>query len=80
MNLSVGVTEDKWVATCVLVDKLEKVPVSALKGDLVELDLTEEAVTKLLDSLKVRRSAVLTCPLVPSPAYRLSSSHLSYLM
>jgi len=53
MNL-VGVTEDKWVATCVLVDKLEKVPVSALKGELVELDLTEEAVTKLLDSLKIK--------------------------
>lgn len=52
-------TEDKWVATCVLVDKLEKVPVSALKDELVELDLTEEAVTKLLDSLKVR-SALLT--------------------
>ena len=80
MNLSVGVTEDKWVATCVLVDKLEKVPVSALKGELVELDLTEEAVTKLLDSLKVRRSAALTCPIVPSPAYLLSSSHVSYLM
>jgi len=53
MNLA-GVTEDKWVATCVLVDKLEKVPVSALKGELVELDLTEEAVTKLLDSLKIK--------------------------
>jgi histidyl-tRNA synthetase len=64
MNLSIGVTEDKWVATCVLVDKLEKVPVSALKGELVELDLTEEAVSKLLDSLKVRRSNLLSSPVL----------------
>ena len=73
MNTSEGVTEDKWVATCVLVDKLEKVPVSALKGELVELDLSEEAVTKLLDSLKVR-SAVRICPLLPSHVSNLLSS------
>jgi hypothetical protein len=73
MNTSEGVTEDKWVATCVLVDKLEKVPVSALKGELVELDLSEEAVTKLLDSLKVQ-FAIRTCQLVPSHVSNLLSS------
>jgi len=63
------VTEDKWVATCVLVDKLEKVPLSSLKNELVELKLSEEAVTKLLDSLKVSR--VTTYPLI---------SHLASLL
>jgi len=46
-----GVPEDKFAATCVLVDKLEKVPLDAIQDDLTELGLDREVVEKLLDVL-----------------------------
>ncbi|KAG5186960.1 histidyl-tRNA synthetase [Tribonema minus] len=45
---SLGVPEAKHAATCVLVDKLEKVPLDALRSDMAALGLTDETVTKLL--------------------------------
>ena len=56
---SVGIPEEKWVATCVLVDKLEKVPVSALSEDLSTLGLSEDVVQQLLESLQVRLDSFL---------------------
>lgn len=44
---SLGVPEDKFAATCVLIDKLEKVPLEAIRDDLTELGLTEEIVLQL---------------------------------
>lgn len=49
---SLGVTEDKFAATCVLVDKLEKVPLDAIQNDLNALGLTNEVVTELVASLQ----------------------------
>jgi len=46
-----GVPEEKFAATCVLVDKLEKVPVDAIQSDLEELGLDRSVVEKLLDVL-----------------------------
>ena len=46
-----GIPEDKFAETCVLIDKLEKVPVEALKADLEELGITEEQITSLTDVL-----------------------------
>ncbi|GMH97470.1 hypothetical protein TrST_g12678 [Triparma strigata] len=46
-----GIPEDKFAETCVLIDKLEKVPVEALKADLEELGITEEQITALTDVL-----------------------------
>lgn len=43
-----GIPEDKFAATCVLVDKLEKVPIDAVQGDLEELGLDRSVVEKLL--------------------------------
>jgi len=46
-----GVPEDKFAATCVLVDKLEKVPLDAIQDDLTELGLERDVVEKLLEVL-----------------------------
>jgi histidyl-tRNA synthetase len=43
-----GIPEDKFAATCVLVDKLEKVPVDAVQRDLEELGLDASTVEHLL--------------------------------
>jgi histidyl-tRNA synthetase len=50
---SLGVPEDKFAPTCVLVDKLEKVPLDAIQGDLQALGLTREIVEELVASLQV---------------------------
>lgn len=46
-----GIPEEKFAATCVLVDKLEKVPIDAIQGDLEELGLDQSVVEKLLSVL-----------------------------
>lgn len=43
-----GVPEDKFAATCVLVDKLEKVPVAAVQDDLAALGLETETVERIV--------------------------------
>jgi histidyl-tRNA synthetase len=48
---SLGIPEEKFAVTCVLVDKLEKVPIEAIQGDLEELGLDRSVVEKLLDVL-----------------------------
>ena len=45
---------EKFAATCVLVDKLEKVPLDAIQGDLESLGLTREVVEKLTEILTVK--------------------------
>jgi len=45
---SLGIPEEKFAATCVLVDKLEKVPIDAIQGDLEELGLDQAVVEQLL--------------------------------
>lgn len=42
-----GVPEDKFAATCVLIDKLEKVPIDAIQSDLADLGLSVSTVEKL---------------------------------
>jgi len=44
---SLNVPEEKFAATCVLVDKLEKVPLDAIQGELEEIGLSSEIVGKL---------------------------------
>jgi len=46
-----GVPKEKFAATCVLVDKLEKVPIDAIQSDLEDLGLDRSVVEKLLDVL-----------------------------
>mmetsp|Transcript_9463 Transcript_9463/g.17074 ORF Transcript_9463/g.17074 Transcript_9463/m.17074 type:complete len:517 (-) Transcript_9463:178-1728(-) len=46
-----GVPEEKFAATCVLMDKLEKVPIDAIQGDLEELGLEKSTIEKLLTVL-----------------------------
>mmetsp|Transcript_13009 Transcript_13009/g.14504 ORF Transcript_13009/g.14504 Transcript_13009/m.14504 type:complete len:333 (+) Transcript_13009:1-999(+) len=47
-----GVPEEKFAATCVLVDKLEKVPLDAIQGDLEELGLDRSVVETLTDLME----------------------------
>mmetsp|Transcript_67532 Transcript_67532/g.166860 ORF Transcript_67532/g.166860 Transcript_67532/m.166860 type:complete len:529 (+) Transcript_67532:23-1609(+) len=51
---TMGVPEDKFAATCVLVDKLEKVKIEDIRGDMEALGLSEQVVNKLLDTLKIK--------------------------
>jgi histidyl-tRNA synthetase len=46
-----GVPEEKFAATCVLIDKLEKVPLDSIQGDLEELGLDRSVVEKLTEVL-----------------------------
>jgi histidyl-tRNA synthetase len=46
-----GIPPEKFAATCVLVDKLEKVPIDAIQGELEELGLDRSVVEKLLQVL-----------------------------
>jgi histidyl-tRNA synthetase len=46
-----GIPPEKFAATCVLVDKLEKVPLDAVQGDLEELGLDRSVVEKLTQVL-----------------------------
>jgi histidyl-tRNA synthetase len=46
-----GIPEEKFAATCVLVDKLEKVPLDAIQGELQELGLDRSVVEKLTEVL-----------------------------
>lgn len=46
-----GIPPEKFASTCVLVDKLEKVPIDAIQGDLEALGLDRTIVERLLDVL-----------------------------
>ena len=48
-----GIPPEKFAATCVLVDKLDKVPLEAIQGDLEELGLDRNVVEKLTSVLTV---------------------------
>jgi histidyl-tRNA synthetase len=49
-----GIPADKFAATCVLVDKLEKVPLDSIQSDLKELGLDRIVVGKLTQVLTVK--------------------------
>jgi histidyl-tRNA synthetase len=49
-----GIPPEKFAATCVLVDKLEKVPLDAIQGDLEELGLDRSVVEKLTEVMTVK--------------------------
>eukprot|EP00904_Undaria_pinnatifida_P007650 jgi/Undpi1/4014/HiC_scaffold_16.g07382.m1 len=51
---SLGVPEDKHTATCVLVDKLDKLPLEAVASDLAALGLEEGSVKRLLEVMEIR--------------------------
>lgn len=62
-----GVPEDNFAATCVLIDKLEKVPLEAVQSELNSLGLTPEIVNDLVQSLAMRD--------VPSFEEKLGADH-----
>ncbi|KAM3577810.1 hypothetical protein VYU27_000353 [Nannochloropsis oceanica] len=49
---ALGVPEENFAATCVLVDKLEKIPLSAIQDDLTALGLEESVVLRLLEVIQ----------------------------
>mmetsp|Transcript_21678 Transcript_21678/g.28039 ORF Transcript_21678/g.28039 Transcript_21678/m.28039 type:complete len:505 (-) Transcript_21678:43-1557(-) len=46
-----GIPENLFASTCVLIDKLDKVPIDAIQGELNELGLERSVVEKLLEVL-----------------------------
>ncbi len=49
----VGISEDKWISTCVLVDKLDKVELVALKKEIEEIGVEFEKMEQLCKLLQV---------------------------
>jgi len=60
-----GVPEEKFAATCVLVDKLEKVPLDAIQGELEELGLDRSVVEKLTSVLTNKSIESISAVLPP---------------
>ncbi len=64
------IPEEKWTATFLLMDKLEKLPLDALAGEMEQIGLRREVVEDLVASLQVSAhhttmmNAVLTGSLV----------------
>lgn len=50
-----NVPDEKFAATCVLIDKLEKVPLEAVKDDLKTLGLDMKSVGKMLEALQMNK-------------------------
>jgi histidyl-tRNA synthetase len=65
---SLGIPSSKFAATCVLVDKLEKVPIDAIQGDLEQLGLDQQVVETLLQVLSSKSLEALTELLGPDSA------------
>lgn len=51
-----GIPEDKFAATCVLIDKLDKIPLEAVQKDLEELGLSNDVIEKLTSILTPQNS------------------------
>lgn len=60
-----GVPEEKFAATCVLVDKLEKVPIDAIQGDLEDLGLEKSTIEKLTTVLTNKSIESISAVLPP---------------
>eukprot|EP00559_Dactyliosolen_fragilissimus_P007371 CAMPEP_0184871038 /NCGR_PEP_ID=MMETSP0580-20130426/39650_1 /TAXON_ID=1118495 /ORGANISM="Dactyliosolen fragilissimus" /LENGTH=507 /DNA_ID=CAMNT_0027373479 /DNA_START=140 /DNA_END=1663 /DNA_ORIENTATION=- len=72
-----GIPEEKFAATCVLVDKLEKVPIDAIQDDLEELGLDRSVVEKLTSVLTNNSIESIASVLSPDSA---AVKQLSQLM
>lgn len=55
-----GIPPEKFAATCVLVDKLEKVPLDAVQGDLEELGLDRSVIERLTEVLTANSVDAIT--------------------
>ena len=51
---ALGVPDHAFAATCVLIDKLEKVPIEAIEDDLTALGLTKGIITELVQALEIK--------------------------
>jgi len=60
-----GIPEDKFAATCVLVDKLEKVPLDAIQDELTQLGLDRQVVETLIGVLTNKSLEGITKALKP---------------
>jgi len=56
---SLGVPEDKFASTCVLVDKLDKLPADEVRAALLEQGLPADSAEKLLTTLAITDFAAL---------------------
>ncbi|KAL3760543.1 hypothetical protein ACHAWU_009504 [Discostella pseudostelligera] len=63
--MELGVPQEKFAATCVLVDKLEKVPLDAIQGELEELGLEKSTIEKLTSVLTNKSIESISAVLPP---------------
>jgi histidyl-tRNA synthetase len=63
--IELGVPQEKFAATCVLVDKLEKVPLDAIQGELEELGLEKSTIEKLTSVLTKKSIESISAVLPP---------------
>lgn len=54
LMLRVGIPSDRWVATCVVIDKLDKVPLSALTEEVAALGVEMSVMEELVSLLKMK--------------------------
>tara|TARA_Y100001968_G_scaffold294034_1_gene300336 strand:- start:907 stop:2172 length:1266 start_codon:yes stop_codon:yes gene_type:complete len=51
---SIGVPEDRFVAVCVLVDKLDKLPREVIEQEMAQLGLDQGAIERIVETLSLR--------------------------
>jgi len=51
---SLGITEDRFVPVCVLVDKLDKLPRDVIEGDLAELGLDSSVIDRIVETMSLK--------------------------
>jgi hypothetical protein len=54
----VGISEEKWVATCVLVDKLDKVELITLKDEVEAIGVDYDQMDQLCKLLQVMMNII----------------------
>jgi histidyl-tRNA synthetase len=59
VTVHIDIPEAQWTATFLLMDKLEKLPLDALQGEMREIGLERAVVEDLLASLQVRLCDVM---------------------
>ena len=68
---SIGVPDEKFASTCVLVDKLDKLPEEEVRKALLEQGLPEDSAEKLLNTLAITDFGALEAAMgADSPAVK----------
>ena len=77
---SLNIPDEAFAATCVIIDKLDKIPLDALKDDLAALGISLETATQLTEILSAKSLDAMAASLPPSsPALKSLTELFSFL-